>query len=269
VTISGATRIAAVLGDPVVHSRSPAMLNAAFAAANIDAVMVPMHVAPRDLPAALAGLRAMRALGASVTMPHKLATHAACDALSPEAAAIGAVNCVRVDGDRLIGHNTDAGGFRDSLLARGFSPTLATRTIILGAGGAARAVAYGLADTQTTVVARDPAKVAWTTAQPWSAIAALFATADLVVDTTPLGMDAAAPHDLPLDALAPRAWVASLIYHHRTQLLAHAEARRHEIVDGRGMLVHQAARAFAIWTGAPATEVIAVMTAALARSLHA
>ena len=111
--ITGATRIAAVLGWPVEHSRSPQMMNAAFAAAGIDAAMIPIGVAPDELAAAVRGLRAMRALGASVTMPHKHAIVALCDELAASARAIGAVNCVPRDGDRVIGHNTAGDGFVD------------------------------------------------------------------------------------------------------------------------------------------------------------
>ena len=136
--ISGHTRIAAVLGWPVEHTRSPAMLNAAFAADQIDAVLVPIGVPPDGLSTVVAALRAMRVVGASVTVPHKVAVAALCDELSAEAKAIGAVNCLQLDGDRLVGHNTDAPGFLDGLLAAGFA-LRGTRCRRLGAGGAARA----------------------------------------------------------------------------------------------------------------------------------
>ena len=250
--ISGATKVAAVIGYPVAHSRSPAMLNAAFARAAIDAVMIPMAVAPADLPAAIAGLRAMRALGASVTLPHKLAAHALCDELADSAREVAAVNCVHVDGDRLVGHNTDAPGFVDGLRAAGISP-VDLRVVLLGAGGAARAVAYGLAACERLVIARSP--VAWAPdARAWTpaVLRDAFARADLVVDCTPIGLDDRVAHDLPLDALPPTAVVASLIYHRPTRLLGDAAARGLRTVDGRAMLVYQGARAFAIWTGQPA-----------------
>jgi methylmalonyl-CoA mutase cobalamin-binding subunit len=161
--IRGTTRLCAVLGFPVEHSRSPQLVNAAFAAAGVDAVMVPVGVPPEGLPAAVAGLSAMRAIGASVTVPHKLAAAALCDELSPAARAIGAVNCLRFDGGRISGHNTDEGGFVDGLAAAGFDPR-GRRAVLLGAGGAARAVAYGLrgagvADEQLAVIARRPETV--------------------------------------------------------------------------------------------------------------
>jgi shikimate dehydrogenase len=259
--IRGTTRLAAVLGFPVEHSRSPQLLNAAFAAAGVDAVMVPIGVPPEDLAAAVAGLGAMRALGASVTVPHKLAAAALCDELSPAARAIGAVNCLRFDGGRITGHNTDEGGFVDGLAAAGFDPR-GRRAVLLGAGGAARAVAYGLRaagvpEDRLAVIARHPERVAWAPASPWTEdrLRAAFAGADLVVDCTPAGLgegEAAFVDALPLDALRPAAWAATLIYHRRTIWLERASARGHSTVDGRAMLVHQGARAFAIWTGRPA-----------------
>lgn len=269
--ISGSTRIAAVIGWPVEHSRSPAMLNAAFAAARIDAVLVPFGVAPAGLPLAIAALRAMHAIGASVTVPHKLAAAALCTELTSEAKAIGAVNCLQIDGERLVGHNTDCHGFLDGLIAAGFEPA-GKRCVLLGAGGAARAVAYGLRGARAIeVVARRPADVGWAVAWPWTAenLRDCFARADLVVDCTPSGLDAAADvvftDALPLDVLPAGAWVATLIYHRRTELLQRAGDRGHSILDGKPMLVHQGARAFTVWTGMPAP--LDVMIRALDQSL--
>ena len=183
-------RIAVVLGWPVDHSKSPAMMNAAFAATGIDAEMIKVGVPPEQFAAKLAVLRALPMLGASVTIPHKLAAHDRCDELSPAARAIGAVNCLALDGDRLVGHNTDAPGFVDAATAAGIVLANA-RVILLGAGGAARAVAYGCreAGAHVEVAARTPETVAWTTAQPWSALVTLFADCDLVVDCTSAGLD--------------------------------------------------------------------------------
>lgn len=254
--ITGTTRLAAVIGWPVAHSRSPQMLNAAFAMAGTDAIMVPIGAPPERFAQVIAGLRAMNALGASVTVPHKLAAIALCDQVTPAARDIGAVNCVHVDDGRLVGHNTDAPGFVDGLVAAGFAKPDA-KCVLLGAGGAARAVAYGLRDRGTvTVIARRPEAVPWTRALPWTELRAAFADADLVVDCT----DAALSTDdertlvdgLPLDALRPSAWVSTLIYHRATVLLERAKERGHSTLDGRAMLVHQGARAFSIWTGSPA-----------------
>lgn len=248
-------KTAAVLGWPVEHSKSPAMMNAAFAACGIAAEMIKVGVPPEAFAAKLAELRALPILGASVTVPHKLAAHALADELSPAARAIGAVNCLAWQGDRLVGHNTDAPGFVDAALAAGVA-LAGTRVVLLGAGGAARAVAYGCgeAGAHVEVVARDPARVAWCTAHPWTALAELFATAALVVDCTSAGLgdDRDFVASLPLAALAPAATIATLVYHAKTNLLERASARGHSILDGSAMLLHQGARAFTLWTGVAA-----------------
>ena len=187
------------------------------------------------------------------------------------ARAIGAVNCLQLDGDRLIGHNTDEGGFADGLAAAGFD-LRGKRAVLLGAGGAARAVAYGLRGGRAIeVIARRPAEVTWAVAWPWEAevLRDAFARADLVVDCTSVGLgatdEAAVVDPLPLDALPSHALVSTLVYHRPTRLLERAKARGHATLDGRAMLVHQGARAFSIWTGRQAP--LAVMARALDDSL--
>lgn len=292
--IRGSTKVAAVIGWPVEHSRSPQMFEAAFAEAGIDAVMVPIGVPPESFAQVVATLRAMRAYGASVTVPHKLAAAGLCDELSAAARAIGAVNCLHFVGNRLVGHNTDCHGFTDGLVGAGFEPE-GKRCVILGAGGAARAVAYGLRIANAAaidVIARRPQRVAWTTARPWTTVdlRSSFSRADLVIDATTMGLagtdtESSASHGsagtrsppagsaesiashgsagarstpagsaesidvLPLDALRKGALISTLVYHHRTLLLERASELGYSTVDGRGMLVHQGARAFAIWAG--------------------
>jgi shikimate dehydrogenase len=259
--IRGTTRLAAVIGWPVDHSRSPQLLNAAFAARDVDAVLVPLAVEPANLATVIAALRASRALGASVTIPHKVAVAELCDQLSPAARAIGAVNCLHF-GDALVGHNTDCDGFADSLAEAGCVP----RDIaVLGAGGAARAVVFALLGaTRIQLIARNPDRVSWVGAmatmgtvklelRPWTEIRDAVAGADLVVDTTPIGLSNDEGTDtIPLDAFRRDAWVSSLVYHRTTRLLERARDRGHRILDGRGMLVHQGAHAFTLWTKLPA-----------------
>jgi shikimate dehydrogenase len=276
VSVTGATRMAAVIGWPVEHTRSPAILNAAFIADAVDAVLVPMGVPPENLGAAIAGLRSCRwpaILGASVTVPHKLAVAALCDELSPDAKRIGAVNCLQFVDDRLIGHNTDADGFLDALVAAGFE-LRGKRVVLLGAGGAARAVARGVRGGRALeVIARRPMGVTWAPAWPWTDenLRDCFARADLLVDCTSTGLDEATDvafaESLPLDALRPAAWVATLVYHRQTNLLQRASARGHSTLDGRAMLVYQAARAYTLWTGirAPVEVMARALEASLAR----
>ena len=255
-----------MLGWPVGHSRSPLMHNAAFAAAGIDAVFVALPVAAPDLAAVVRGLAAVGALGASVTVPHKQAVMALCDHLDGPAGRVGAVNCLAFEGGAVVGHNTDAGGFVDGLRADGIAPE-GRRAVILGGGGAARAVAAGLAEAGAaiTVVARQPTAVTWCQARPWTALAAEAARADLLIDATSAALDDDGDRTLaeqvPLSALPAGAAVVSLIYHRRPLLLARAADLGLLIGDGLPMLLHQGARAFTIWTGKPAP--LEVMRAAL------
>ena len=255
--IGGETRFAAVIGDPVAHSRSPALHNASFRALGIDAVFLACRVAPGELGAALRGLRALGCLGLSVTVPHKAAVLDHCDRLDASAAAIGAANCLVFEGGELVAHNTDSSGFVDSLrFDLGLDP-VGARCVVLGAGGAARAVVAGLreAGASPQVVARSPERAAWTAALAWTpeVLGELFADCELLVDCTSVGLEAATeaelPAPLPLEGLPPSAAVASLIYHRDTALLAAARARGLAAVDGAGMLVYQGARACRLWTG--------------------
>jgi len=239
------------------------MLNTAFAERGVDAVLVPIGVPPDQLGVAVAGLRAARALGASVTVPHKVAVGALCDDLAPLARAVGAINCLQFDGDRVIGHNTDAAGFVDALAEIGFALP-GKRAVLLGAGGAARAIAVGLGrDIAVEIVARRP--LDWAPSRAWDDMRDAFTGADLVIDCTPTALgdgEDAFVDALPLDALPADALVVSLVYHRRPLLLERAAARGHPVLDGAAMLVHQAARAFTIWTGHEAP--VDVMRAAVA-----
>jgi shikimate dehydrogenase len=252
--IAGTTRVAAVIGWPVDHSRSPALHNAAFAALGIDAVFVALEVAPPALPSALRGMAALGFLGASVTVPHKQACLELCDRLDHEAEAVGAVNCIAFAGDALVGHNTDAAGFVDALASDLGRQARGARALLLGAGGAARAVAHGLSSAgaaEVVVVARRPA--GWCGARSWSDLAALAATCDLLVDCTSAALGAEGyPVPVPIEKLPDGAAVVSLMYGRPLPLLDAARARGLAAMDGAAMLLHQGARAFTLWTARPA-----------------
>lgn len=269
----------AVIGHPIHHSLSPAMHGAAIASLGLDAVYLAFDVAPGALGDAVRGLRALGARGFNVTLPHKETIVAHLDAIDDAARAIGAVNTVVREGDRLLGTNTDARGLVRSLEEAGVALGGA-RVVVVGAGGAARAAAYGIAAAGASAVivaARRPAQASVIAHDLGGVITAgpldaprLLAGCDLLVQASSATLhdDAgrALAEALPLDELAPGAAVIDLVYRPRvTAVLAAAAARGLRTVDGLGMLVHQGALALERWTGRPAP--IAVMREALERAL--
>ena len=275
--LSGQTRLAIVIGDPVRHSLSPAIHNAGFAALGMDWVFLACEVPEGRVPPALAGAVALGIEGLSVTMPHKAAVAAAVDRLSPTARLLGAVNCVARDGEHLVGHSTDGSGFVDALgTEAGWSPSGA-RCVVFGAGGAGRAVVLALADAgaaEVAVVNRTPqhAEAAAALAGDRGRVAAAAETGrfDLVVNATPLGMTGQGGGALPLDPelLQPGQLLVDLVYEPaETALLAAAREQGVRAFNGVRMLVHQAARAFELWTGteAPIEAMAAATTEALGR----
>ena len=271
------TEVAAgVIGFPVRHSLSPAICQAAFDELGLDWIYAAFEVAPGEAAQALDHMRNRGMAGLSVTMPHKADAAAAADELSPAAAALGVVNCVGRDGDRLIGHNTDGAGFCDALRADGLE--LANiGCAVLGAGGAARAVVAELARrgaAEVAVIARRPDRAA-SAAKLAGSVGTVASPGDvsrfrLVVNATPVGMaETEGAGSLPLDPglLHPGQHVAELVYNPlRTPLLAECQRRGVPASTGVGMLVHQAAHAVRIWTGSepPTDAMTAAATAALA-----
>lgn len=272
-----ATRLAGVIGHPIRHSRSPAILNAAFRATGLDWAYLAFDVAEGGAPAALDAMRSLDLGGLSVTMPHKQAVAAAVDACTDAARALDAVNCVVPDGDRLVGHNTDGEGFLRSLAADGGFDPVGRRCLVWGGGGAARAVVAALGRAgaaEVVVVNRTPerAEAAAALVGPAgrSGTPADVAAAELVVNATSIGMAGAAGGAAPgadgvlppgAEAVHAGQVVVDIVYQPvRTPLLVRAAAAGATPVDGVGMLVHQAAVAFELWTGRPAP--VAVMAAA-------
>jgi shikimate dehydrogenase len=267
-SVTGYTHLAGVIGDPVRHSLSPVMHNAAFASAGLDWLFVALPVERGAGVRAMDAIRALGIEGLSVTMPHKADAASACDELRGDAGRLRSVNCVsRGDGGTLVGESTDGEGFLRSLREAGHEPSGAA-ALVLGAGGAGRAVVLALAGAgaRVTVAARRPEAAAEATALApgidsvgWDAVGAAARSSDLIVNATPIGMGGAAPGEepgrLPLGGADLRAGqvVADLVYHpRRTALLELADARGAATVEGVGMLVHQGAIAFERWTATPA-----------------
>lgn len=260
-----------VIGWPVEHSRSPQMHRAAFSELGIDATYDAVPIAPTELLDRLNGLQLD---GFNVTLPHKIHIMGWVDELDPAARAVGAVNTVYRRDDVWVGTNTDAVGLRYSLEEAGVD-VAACRVVVLGSGGAARSALYGLRDARERVVvarrfgaAGELARDFGVIASEWKDLASAFTDATLVVQATSatLGDDAETfAEALPFDALS-NATVLDLVYTPReTTVLKRAREHGLSVVDGTGMLVHQGAAAFELWTGRPAP--VEAMRAALLASL--
>ena len=264
---SGNTRLAGVIGDPVRHSLSPALHNAGFAHLGLDWTYVAFEVSAGGGAGAVAAMRALGIEGLSVTMPLKAEVAEACDELAPVAAMLGAVNCVRRSGDRLIGENTDGVGFLNSMRIQADVEPAGMHAVVLGAGGAARAVVVALVSegASVTIVNRssESAMRAVALGNKAAAQAGLGSSmavmvggpssvtdADLVINATPLGMYGTDPMPTDPDLLHHRQVVVDLIYTPAmTPILEAADEAGAQILNGTGMLLFQAAEQFKMWTG--------------------
>ena len=262
------TRWVGVIGAPVAHSRSPAMHNAALAALDLDWAYGAFLVDKHDLAAAIAGARALGFVGLNVTVPHKIEALAWC---VPDAVArrTGAVNTLVFTSGLTNGHNTDVYGFRKLLVEAG-EEARGKRALVLGAGGAARAVVIALRDlgAHVTVAARSRSLGLGSDEEPphidLASARDHLADVNLLIDATPRGLaDEPVPEDPAL--LAPDALVVDLVVRRETPLVAAARRAGVRAVTGTAMLLHQGAAALALWTGREPP--LDVMRAALDASL--
>lgn len=256
-TISGKTKVVALIGHPVEHTLSPAMHNAAFEALGLDYRYVAFPVPPEALRDAVAGVKALSLAGVNVTVPHKEKVIPLLDEVAEEAAFIGAVNTVVNRAGRLHGYNTDGRGFMRSLAEEGVSAAGKT-VLVLGAGGASRAISYYLSEQASRLllfdIDRDKAERLTADLQRIrGSVAHLesiedLAGVDIVVNATPLGLK---PSDsLPLDVslLSRTQTVGDLVYR-ETPFLREAAAKGCKTFHGVGMLLWQGVLAFELWTG--------------------
>lgn len=255
--------LAGVMGWPVAHTRSPAIHNHWIATHGLRGAYVPLPVKPENLEAALRGLPALGFAGCNVTVPHKVSAMALVDVVDPAARRIAAINTIVVMPDgALRGFNTDGAGYIQSL--RDLDPGWrgdAGPALVLGAGGAARAIVVALLDegvpqlrlcNRTLENAQALAHEFGERVQvvPWAQRSEAMAGVSLLVNTTTQGMHGMAPLDVRLDALPAQALVSDLVYLPlETPLLAQARARGHRTVNGLGMLLNQARPGFQAWFG--------------------
>ena len=242
-----------VAGFPVAHSRSPAMHNAALAEMGLDWLYVPLPLPPERFAEAVRALPLSGFRGINVTVPHKVAAHALADEHTAAAAAIGAANTLSFIDGRIAADNTDAGGFLDALEV----PPHGLHAVVLGAGGAARAVVWALREAgarEVSVWNRTPERAAALARELGVRHAERPESGDLLVNCTSVGLDPGLGLEGSLEALAlgglePPAVVADLVYGAGpTALLEWARAAGARTVDGREVLVRRGARSLEIWT---------------------
>lgn len=252
----------ALFGDPVSHSLSPVMHNAWLQDAGIPGAYAAMRIPVKDVAATFRNLREMDLTGANVTIPHKEEAAKAADRLDEAARALNAVNTLRWEEDGSVsGFNTDAPGLIASLDAANLGWRSQTgAAVVVGAGGAGRAAAWALAKAgvRRVMICNRTAQRAQEAAAeienarpfPWSKLGETFEGADLIVNTTSLGMVHSPPMDWPIERAPAHAIVLDAVYAPlETPLLAAASARGLKTIDGLGMLIHQGALAFEIWFG--------------------
>jgi shikimate dehydrogenase len=280
--ISGTTKLYGIFGHPVEHTFSPGMHNAAFQALHLDSCYVPFAVHPNDLKRAISAALPLGLCGLNITVPHKEKVIAFLDGLSEEAELIGAVNTVEIVKDRLIGHNADGRGFIRSLHEHAGLRPRGKTFLIVGSGGAARAIGFCLAmhrartlllyDTDTRKAAALARDIRTKTGISASAISADdlgsgAGSADCLINATPLGLQRTDPLPIASELIEKRHLVCDLVYNPiKTALLQAAKGRGARTMPGIGMLLYQGVIAFEIWTGRKAP--VPVMERALARQIR-
>ena len=265
--ITAHTRLLGIFGYPVGHSLSPQIHNAALAAQGLDYVYLAFEVVPEQLPQAIGGMRALSMRGANITIPHKEAVIPLLDGVDAAAQRVGAVNTVVNDRGLLVGYNTDVGGFQQALRALCPKGVEGEVCLLLGAGGAARAVVAGLMEekvqriyianrTTSRAVALSESAKTWAgdtelVVLPWEAVREGVSKARILINATPLGLTTAVKElPFPVDILHSNHVVLDLAYGAEdTQLVKAAKARGALAADGKEMLIGQAAGSYRLWTG--------------------
>lgn len=269
--VSGESRLCGIIGDPIEHSMSPVMHNAAFEKTGLNYLYVPFRVKKEELGKAIAGMRALNIRGLSVTIPHKVAVIPFLDELDPLAQRIGAVNTIVNDDGVLTGYNTDATGFLQALLERGVEPR-EKNVVILGAGGASRAISFVLAERGAHLVILNrlleldwAEELASRISQVFTRevealelneenLARVLEKVDILVNATSVGMSPnIGETPIPAKLLKPGLIVFDIVYNPiKTRLVREAEVTGAKNIGGVDMLVWQGVLAFELWTGVKA-----------------
>ena len=266
--ISGKTRLCGLIGDPVEHSMSPVMHNAAFAKIGLDYLYIAFRVKKEEVGKAIEGMRALNIRGLNVTIPHKVDVIKFLDELDPLAEQIAAVNTIVNDDGVLTGYNTDGAGFLQTLLESGVEPE-GKNIVILGAGGASRSISFTLADRGAHLVILNRLEELSWAQELASRISQIFGKevaalelnggnlarhlgkADILVNATSVGMSPnTGQTPVPADLLKPGLITFDIVYNPiKTKLLKDAEAAGAKTIGGLDMLIWQGALAFEMWTG--------------------
>lgn len=281
--VTGDTKVLGILGYPVGHTLSPLMQNAAFEALGLDYAYLPFKVHPEELGAAVKGIRALGIIGVNITIPHKEQVIPFLDEITEEASIIGAVNTIENRNGRLIGHNTDSGGYIRSLREdAGFDPN-GKNILVIGAGGAARGVIAGLSRNRAsgifianrTMEKREKLAIGFGdkfkeikfTPFPLSSLKDkdMLSSVDLIVNTTPLSLEGETP-DIEFTLTHPHTLISDIVYSPpMTPFLKKAREAERKTLGGLGMLLYQGAISFEIWTSKEAP--IAAMKKALMEAI--
>jgi shikimate dehydrogenase len=279
--INGSTRLCAVIGDPIGHTLSPFIHNAAFRSLKLDLVYVPFHVRRSELAAAIEGLRSLEVLGINVTMPHKSQVLRFLDKIEDTAKKIGAVNTIVTKNARLRGYNTD-GKAAITVLSR-LESLSGRKALILGAGGAARAIAYQLSKTADNIVilnrTRSTGTLLASNITEWNGIPSRSfdlnrsnlrkeaKSRDLLINTLPVSVFPRFANILIEERLVTREMlVMDTNYEHESNFLEKARLAGVKAIDGLEMLIEQAASSFRLWTGLDAPVDIMRQAAISART---
>lgn len=261
--ITGKTKIVGLFGYPVEHTLSPYMHNAAFESLRLDYCYLPFRVRPEDLKTAVNAIKALNMRGMNITIPHKEAIIPLLDELDKEADLIGAVNTVLHEDGRLIGYNTDGKGFIRSLKEEGGIIPKGNRILIIGAGGAARAIAFSLAiegaekifindiitqkakELSSAIIAKTSSEAIYI-----KDLKEGIEKVNVIINATPLGMKKEDPLPISPELLSQRLFVYDIVYNPpETSLLREARSKGAKALGGLGMLLYQGALSFKIWTG--------------------